>query len=426
MIIFFDLIIVVFLIMYLIRNNQLDLQNSSFLYLIIHLFFVTFKGFQIFILDSKITSNSFYDSFIKLEDISYAIAMADISLIGFFIGFNFLKKSFVKRGKKLKSKFVVIVEERQRLMKFYLSIVVVFGFLGLLLYSFIPGIKNEEIEATPISIILSSLGIISSVILLYEYGFKVKFLFFFGLMVFIYSIQGSYRYRVILPLLFVALYYIKINNLKLLPKKFALLSFIFILLSFPLKEIGQVVQSGGNVDIIEITSHSFDEFLSGNSSDLQFIEQSAAMISNIDSKEIVFYGRTYVPILLFWIPRDFWPDKPRLNDWQYEISTSGRNFGEMGQISLISGESYANFRIFGVFFIPFFIGRFYSYLYYSYSDLPHKHKGFLLLLIFNMILFQTWRDGLISLFLFPLLNYLPLLVLYFIKKPKSSSSENFN
>ena len=151
--------------------------------------------------------------------------------------------------------------------------------------------------------------------------------------------------------------------------------------------------------------------------DMSFIEQSAGMSGAIDMKDKICYGDTYQSILIFFVPRSLWKDKPSLNQWQHDISISGRDFGTMGQVSLISGESYANFRYIGVFLISFLVGRWYSFLYNSYSNLPAKHKGFLLLLLFNMVLFQVWRDGMISLILFPFLNYLPIMILYFIKKP---------
>jgi len=197
-----------------------------------------------------------------------------------------------------------------------------------------------------------------------------------------------------------------------------IIGFVVILLSFPLKEIGYSIRDGQKIELTEIIAKSFKDLVSGESGDLAFIEQSAAMINSTDDKNIIFYGRTYMPILIFWIPRDYWKEKPKLNEWQFEISSAGRDYGEMGQISLLTGEAYANFRLFGVFFIPLLVGIFYSKIYFSFSKLHEKHKGFLLLLIYNMILFQTWRDGLISLILFPLLNYLPLIVLFFIKKPK--------
>lgn len=422
MIIFFDIFIVLFLFVFLFKNKYLDMLNPTFLYLIIHTFFITYKGIQIFIFDYvALNSNNWYDNPITLNDVSFAIFLADLSLVSFFIGFYIVKKKFSKRGIKLQQQYRIIIEKRPRILHLYLGIVIVLGFIGMALYSFIPGIGIDEYEGDTFTNTLSSLGIISALILLYEFGFKLKYNLFFGLMALVYSLQGGNRYRVILPLLFLLLYYLKINNLKVPPIKYIFIGFLVILLSFPLKQIGKTFQVDNQIDLFEVITDSFKDLSEGKSGDLEFIEQSAAMISNINEKGIVFYGRTYEPILTFWIPRIYWKEKPKNNEWQWEISSNGRDFGEMGQISLISGESYANFRYFGVFFIPFMVGRFYSFLYYSYSKLPHNHKGFLLLLIYNMILFQAWRDGLISLILFPILYYSPLFILYLIKKPKKQS-----
>jgi len=235
-------------------------------------------------------------------------------------------------------------------------------------------------------------------------------------MLFIFATQGYSRYRVYLPLFFLLLYYLKITGLRIPPLKFVVLGFLVIILSIPLKEIGMTVRAGLSVDLAKVGEKSVVSLFSGEAGDMALIEQSAAMIGNMDSKNKIFYGETYTPILFFAVPRSIWKEKPKLNAWQFEISDSGRKFGEMGQVSLVSGEAYANFRYLGIVIILFLLGRFYSFLYNSYVNLNAKHKGFLLLLLFNMIMFQVWRDGLISLFLFPFLNYLPIIGLYFIKK----------
>jgi hypothetical protein len=418
LIIYFDILLVLFLLVFLYQNKYLDFLNPTFLYLIIHIFFITYKGVQNFIFNSTISSNNWYDIAINLNDISKAILIDDLSLISFFIGFYFYKKKYSNTGVRLQRQYKIIIEERPRLLKLYLGLVVILGFIGMASYSFIPGVELDDIEGNTFTNTLSSLGIISALILVYQFGFKLKYNLFFGVMILVYSVQGGNRYRVILPLLFILLLYLKIKNLKIPPLKFIILGFFIILLSFPLKQIGKTFQEDNRIDLIDVVTNSFEDFTEGKSGDLEFIEQSAAMISNIDEKGVVFYGRTYTPILFFWIPRVFWKEKPKMNDWQWEISSVGRDFGQMGQISLIGGESYANFRWLGVFLIPFIVGRFYSFLYYSYSSLPYNHKGFLLLLFYNMIIFQAWRDGLISLILFPIVYYSPLFILYWIKKTK--------
>jgi hypothetical protein len=415
--IYLDLFIVLLLSVYLVKEKQLNMLNSCLIYLFFHVFFVTFKGIQIFFLGTKIISNKWYATYITLEEIDKAIFIADISLIAFFIGFNFFTSKFKNNGNQLLKKYSEIKEAHPKRINYYLIAIFIIGLIGIATYRSIADRDIDEADYSTFSNMMTGLGIISSIVLLYEKGFKKYYLIYFGLLIVFYSLQGENRFRVILALLFVLMYYLKTINLKMPPFKYYILGFVFILFSFPLKEVGKAYQETGKINFSEVIQDSFDEFTEGESGDMSFIEQSAGMIGAIDIKDEIFYGKTYESIFFFFIPRSLWPEKPILNQWQHDISITGRDFGEMGQISLISGEAYANFRYIGVFLISFLVGRWYSFLYNSYSNLPAKHKGFLLLLLFNMVLFQVWRDGMISLILFPFLNYLPIMILYFIKKP---------
>lgn len=415
--IYLDIFIVILLSIYLVKEKQLNMLNPCLIYLFFHVFFVTFKGIQIFFLGTKIVSNKWYATYITLEEIDKAIFIADISLLAFFVGFNLFVNNFKLYGNRLFKKYNSLKEANLKRINYYLIAIFIIGLIGIATYRSIADRDLEAADYSTFSNMMTGLGIISAIVLIYEKGFKKYYLLYFGLLIVFYSLQGENRFRVILALLFVLMLYLKTINLKMPPVKYYFLGFVFILFSFPLKEVGKAYQETGRIEFTEVIKDSYEEFTEGESGDMSFIEQSAGMIGAIDIKDKIFYGKTYEPILFFFVPRSLWSEKPPLNQWQHEISITGRDFGEMGQISLISGESYANFRYIGVFLISFLIGRWYSFLYNSYSNLPANHKGFLLLLLFNMVLFQVWRDGMISLILFPFLNYLPIMMLYFIKKP---------
>lgn len=213
--IYLDILIVLFLTVYLVKEKQLNFLNPTFLYLVIHVFFVTFRSIQIFFLNSIIISNRWYATFVTLEEIDKAVFLADLSLVSFFIGFYMFTNTFKSKGRSLIKKYKNLREDRAKILKIYLNIVVVLGFIGMLTYAFLPGIDSEEFEVNTYTNILTSLGIISSLILLYEFGFQKKYLLFFIVMVLVYSVQGANRYRVILPLVFLLMYYLKTKNLKL-------------------------------------------------------------------------------------------------------------------------------------------------------------------------------------------------------------------
>jgi oligosaccharide repeat unit polymerase len=417
--VFIDLLLVFVIFMYLYSKKEISFLNPSFLFLIFHFFFVSVRAFQILLLDAKIIANYWYSEYITIDEIGNAFIASDLTLLGFILGFNLLKNKFVQKGKRKTKEFKNYEENSPKKINTFITIAAFLGIFGTVSFTLLPGQTQNigETESNIFITLLTNLGVISALLLIYVRGFKKIYLIYLFIILAIFSIQGYHRYRVVLPLLFLMGYYLKLNNLKLPPLKYIFVGFIVFVFSFPLKQIGRSIQQNEQIDLVEVGVNSFNNIVEGESSDLSFLEQSAAMIGSIDKKQKFFYGETYLPILFFWVPRAFWSSKPKLNQWQFEISSPGRDYGEFGQISLLSGESYANFRYLGAFLIPFFVGRIYSKVYYLYKDINIKHRGFLLLLLLNMILFQVWRDGIISLIIFPLINYLPIVLLILIKKP---------
>jgi oligosaccharide repeat unit polymerase len=423
--VFIDLLLVFVIFIYLYSKKEISFLNPSFLFLVFHFFFVSVRAFQILLLDASIIVNYWYSDYITNDEIGNALVVSDLTLLGFTLGFIFFKNKFVEKGIINEIEFKDYKENSPRKVTFFVSMAAILGVFGTLSFAVLPGQVQDlgETESNIFITLLTNLGVISAILLIYERGFKKVYLIYLFIILAIFSLQGYHRYRVILPLLFLMSYYLKLNNLKLPPLKYVFVGFLVFVFSFPLKQIGKSFQQNEKIDLVEVGFDSFNSIINGESGDLSFLEQSAAMIGSSDKKEKVFYGETYVPILFFWIPRVFWQDKPKLNQWQHDISSEGRDYAQMGQISLLSGESYANFNYLGAFFIPFLVGRFFSKIYYSYKNVNIKHKGFLFLLLLNMILFQVWRDGIISLIVFPILNYLPIIILILIKKAKN---ENIN
>ncbi|MBU3659557.1 MAG: O-antigen polysaccharide polymerase Wzy [Flavobacteriales bacterium] len=418
--VFLDFILVLIIFIFLYTRKEISLLNPTFLFLMFHFFFVSIRAFQILLLDENIIINFWYSEYVSIDEIVNALIVSDLTLLGFFLGFNLLKSKFVKNGINNVILYEDYIENNSTKINSFITMATLFGIFGTLSFAVLPGQTKDlgETEGSIFISFLTNLGVTSALLLIYEKGFKKIYLVYLILILTIFSIQGYHRYRVILPLLFLMGYYLKIHNLKLPPLKYVFIGIIVLIFSFPLKQIGKSIQQKEQINLLEIGQKSVNDIIEGESGDLSFIEQSAAMIGSIEKKEKLFYGESYIPVMFFWVPRTLWKDKPKLNQWQHDISTKGRDYGQMGQVSLLSGESYANFGYLGAFIVPFLLGRFFSFVYFSFKDVNIKHGGFLFLLLLNMILFQVWRDGVISLIVFPIVNYLPILILILLKKAK--------
>jgi hypothetical protein len=106
-----------------------------------------------------------------------------------------------------------------------------------------------------------------------------------------------------------------------------------------------------------------------------------------------------------------WPGKPGLADFQKEISTLERPMAANGMVMTMLGEFYLNFSYVGVALMSFAVAYFSGMWFHSaYRSDYYTLRRFLYLLVAcNLI--QIFRDGLISLFVFTLINMMPLSVI---------------
>ena len=141
-----------------------------------------------------------------------------------------------------------------------------------------------------------------------------------------------------------------------------------------------------------------------------------------DQRGSPLYGEHYLNLLALPIPRPMWPEKPGLADHIKGISTDDRPLGTIGAVLTLPGELYLDFRVPGIIIVGFLFGRltgrFYLIAYrQSYGALVHF---FYLLLASSLI--QVYRDGLISIPVFLIVNSAPLMMIvtlhYMVRKPR--------
>jgi len=264
---------------------------------------------------------------------------------------------------------------------------------------------------------------LSLLALIYWYGFRwwltVPILLYLLLM----GCQGYHRYRVIIPIILLAQIYLDRRRLRWPPLRVSLPLITVALLFFPLKAIGRLAQGGASLDRVASAAtavlqgtYSRDQ----ESGDQQFLDQCALTVSLIDRNGKFYYGGTYLPLLFSPVPRPWWPDKPGLADWLGELSIRRRPMNRLGMVPTLLGELYANFGYLGVLLLPYLVaywlGRAYFRAYRS-SYFSVDRLGYLLLAC-NLV--QVYRDGLISVAIFTVINMMPLAMIVALARLRHS------
>ena len=249
-------------------------------------------------------------------------------------------------------------------------------------------------------------------LLIFAFGFRWHLLaltaFFLGAVAF----QGYHRFMLILPLLYFAALYLQTQRRRW-PTIPILIAAFFIGLVFPrLKYIGQALQYGDTQEALNQFSQAFikdKKSYTEVAATEDFLDQFAGGLSLIDSNERMFWGSTYLAIITLPVPRAWWPDKPGLADHMHEISTSGRQYNIEGRIFTYLGESYINFGYAGLILIPALLGYLLTAACLRATSGPMQRLGRYIYLVFFMALVQTFRDGVLSIFVFTVVHNMPML-----------------
>ena len=411
-----DITVFLLCVLALFRFARLTATHPGTTYFIFHLMVVTFR--LLAVRNGAPTLFSIWNgpvAPITPDEMARAALLADLGLVSMTVGWivafqrglSRVPTSGTPHGHPLSIHLVRAVT----------FITIPIGVVALLFFANLPGDISmkanlgEWTNSSYIAIMQSWMGL-GLIALIYWYGFRPLLIGGLALYVAVMAFQGANRFRVVIIIILLVQIYLDRRGRKWPSRKmFALLvltSFFF----FPLKEIGQDLQQGqGFSEVAGVVSSSFREVSSGEHVDEMFLDMFAASLTGADVNEKLFLGQTYAGLLTVAIPRQWWPEKPGLADQMASISSPARPLAESGMITLMLGEFYLNFSYPGIvvmsFLFALYSGKWFNAAYrIGYFSVEH----FLYLLVAcNLLL--VYRDGLISLFVFTVINMLPLTLL---------------
>jgi hypothetical protein len=435
MTVFIDFAVLVTCIILLLRYANLSHSHPGTIYIFFHIYTFTVRLLGLlFGAATLFSSLPWFFEAIRIEEIIRAAIYGDIALLTMTIAW--IRASAVDKRRVLKSPH--LAEEAPpnlslRHIWTIVSIVLPFGLFGFYAYSILPGFEGERVElgewqtSSWLFITQAWLGL-ALLALIYWYGFRWWLSTLMSLYLLIMVYQGYHRFRVIIPVILLTQIYLDRRKMKWPPVYIMGLGIILSLLFFPMKEIGRMAQQGETVaQIIDNSKESINTALAAEAPDQTFLDLFACALTLTDENGKFYYGATYINLITLPIPRQWWPDKPSLADYIWDISRPWRPMAEMGMIVTYLGESYANFGFLGILFIPYLVAywlarahfRAYRNNYFSVARFAY------LLVACNLI--QVYRDGLVSLVVFTCVNMMPLMliiILHFIlpvKRPNKVS-----
>jgi hypothetical protein len=248
--------------------------------------------------------------------------------------------------------------------------------------------------------------------LIYYYGFRKMFVVPMCAYLLLMAVQGYNRFRVLLPLIYLLLVWLSRRGRKWPPLWMGGAGLAVLLVFYPLKTIGTMVQTGKPVsDIAEVTANMLEDVTGGHSGDQVVLDEFASTVSLVDNSDRYYYGTLYYPLLTLPVPRQWWPNKPPLNLYQHELSSPSRPMALAGMVATLHGESYANLGVLGIIIISYVSAYYLGWFYFAALRKSYfsVYRFTYVMVACNLI--QVFRDGLISLVMFTLVNMMPLVAI---------------
>lgn len=399
-----DSVSIVFSVFLLYR--YISFFHPLFFYLFFHIYSFSLRFIDIVIFDYPLMySGVLQAKTIQIEEIYRAMFWADIALILFSIGCYLAHKTKIakKENIKLNKNKVILLSS-------------LFVIVGTPLYLLTRDSGNTIENFNNFALIMSMWPVLALSLLIYYFGFKWYLLIPIILFLSGFALQGYHRFMVILPALFLIMTYLSKNNLKW-PNIKIIGILLLMLMIFPqLKHIGQAFQQNDVERLKENIVKSF--VLEKEKSAEGFLDQFGGALSLIDESDRTYYGATYSSALTIFIPRVFWSNKPGLADHVVALGTVDRPYDKEGRIITYLGEAYINFRYLGLFVIPFILGCFLTFCYRRYFILNCIGLQSYVYMVFIITFIQQFRDGLMSISIFFILQNLLMVFLYLSHKFK--------
>ncbi|MCX6921436.1 MAG: hypothetical protein NTX20_08980 [Verrucomicrobia bacterium] len=407
----FDIVFLATAIVFLFRKGAF--WHPLTVYLFFHGYGFTWRAIQL--IDGAVPMYGLLGDVIRPEEFQRALMLADVGLIAFVVGAIFGTQHFWEKAQHK----ITRVKASVRIISVISAICIPVGVVALFVTKTGVELSSTYAESSYVQV-LNMWPISCLLALLFAKGFRGFTVLPICLYLAMVGLQGYHRFMLILPLMFVAAIYLQGKGRRW-PTMAILIIGLAVMLIFPrLKPIGRAFEAGDYEAMASLVKESFtivdDEKIIMKEDSEQFFDQYAGALSMIDDYDKVYWGSTYLAIITLPIPHEWWSKKPGLADHMHDISTSGRQYNIEGRIITYIGESYLNFRYFGIVLIPLALGFTLTYWCYVATSGPWLRLNRYVYTIAFMAFIQLFRDGLLSLVLFTMVHNLPLLFIWVAHK----------
>ena len=409
-----DVACIIFCVGLLIRT--LSLWHPFLLYVFFHGYSFTYRAYQLWKGATPMYAENPNADIVTSNEITKGLLIADLALISFTIASFLAYQVYIKNVRKPVNKTQI----NHTIVNLVCFVCLPVGIV-VLIQSKVSMLNSDFFGRSNYFQVLALWPISCLYVLLFTYGWRWWITLLITGYLSLVALQGYHRTMLILPIIFFIIIYL-IKNRKRWIGIGTILPLLFLFIIFGrLKYIGRAFQERDYGEMWYQFSQSLQSAKGEDEeSSEQFLDQYCGFISMADTADKIGYGTNYLAILVLPLPREIWPNKPGQADHIAEVSTPRRQYDREGRIITYIGESYYNFRYFGVILISGFFGYFLTRWCFRSAIGPFKCLEVLTYTLFFTTLIQFYRDGVSSIVIFGIAHQIPFIIILFLHKTLGS------
>ncbi|MGA2737159.1 MAG: hypothetical protein ABSG65_06860 [Bryobacteraceae bacterium] len=397
--------------------------HPAWMFLGLHAYIVTFRLFQLYTGSHPMKATFAWP--VAVNEVLRAGAASDLGLLAMALGWIAARWIF-KRQPPGRPEALAVSK-----IRVYIAAAVALGLgtVGALTVGRLEHtMKNTSWDTSGYFAATTSWPAWSVCLLHFIYGFPIPLLAVTAVVLVFVGLTNISRFAVVIPVIFLTLTWLSRRRTRRFPLTLVAGILVAWAIWLPMKPFTRMLRDGARVTdaLNEAIRYTYTEIDKDEGSvDQQFLDMSAATMTLSDLRGTWFWGATIAPLFVSPVPRVLWPEKPKTNQYQWDLQVPARNMAELGMTAGLVAEGYVNFGYAGVALYCFGAGFAFAWAYlkvvHSYYLSPSRLLYFFCLASAS----QVYRDGLISAVWFPFVYAAPIgwtAVSHWIWKPGRRSA----
>jgi hypothetical protein len=305
--------------------------HPAWMFIGLHAYIVTLRLLQLYTGSHPMKAT--FEWPVAVDEVIRAGIASDVGLLAIAAGW--IAARSVRKRMQIKRPRVVSVSKFR--IYFASAMAIVVGVFGALTVGRLEhALRNASWDTSGYLAATTSWPAWSVCLLHFLFGFPPALVAISTLVLVFVAITNASRFAVVISILFLTFTWLSRRPGQRLPLGLVVGIAVAWMAWLPMKPLTRMLNEGSRFEdaLTVAVQDTYAQFGTEEGSiDAQFLDMAGATMTLADVHGGWYWGRTIAPLFVCPVPRVFWPEKPKINQYQWDIQVPSRNMADLGMTS---------------------------------------------------------------------------------------------